>query len=200
MADRALTVHQPWADLIIAGVKDTENRTWPPPSTVELPLRIGVHAGKQFDKAGNRAVQDWAYAVNEETRRRGEGPLLSPIKLMMEFQRPERRGVLVGFVTVTGWHYADKCDHICPEAGCDDCSDPLGHCGHDGAWPAIDTTGDAIPCDVRPGEPCNNHCSRWAEPDVYHWELADPEPLDSPIPMRGHQRLWTLPDDVTTSV
>ena len=25
---KALTIKQPWADLIIAGVKDIENRTW----------------------------------------------------------------------------------------------------------------------------------------------------------------------------
>ena len=31
---RVLTVRQPWADLIMAGVKDVENRTKPVPSTL----------------------------------------------------------------------------------------------------------------------------------------------------------------------
>jgi predicted transcriptional regulator len=39
---RALTIRQPWAGLIMSGVKDVENRTWfpdPPPD------RLIVHAG-----------------------------------------------------------------------------------------------------------------------------------------------------------
>lgn len=38
-------------------------------------------------------------------------------------------------------------------------------------------------------------CSPWAERDVYHWTLADPQPLTEPIPARGRQRVWTVPDD-----
>jgi hypothetical protein len=46
---RALTVKQPWADLIAMGVKDVENRTWAPnPRAVGCLLLI--HAGASQDR------------------------------------------------------------------------------------------------------------------------------------------------------
>lgn len=39
---KALTIKQPWADLIIAGVKDIENRTW----KTSYRGRILIHASK----------------------------------------------------------------------------------------------------------------------------------------------------------
>jgi hypothetical protein len=79
---------------------------------------------------------------------------------------PSRRGVLVGSVTVTGCHHADEC----LIAGTPK--------PHGGMW---------VP---------DRWCSPWAQPDCFHWTLADPEPLDVPIPMKGRQGLWRLPDDV----
>ena len=35
------------------------------------------------------------------------------------------------------------------------------------------------------------HCSpRWAEPDVWHWQAANPMPLATPIPAKGRLGLW----------
>ncbi len=42
---KALSILQPWAALIVAGVKDIENRSWPTKQRGE----ILVHAGKGFD-------------------------------------------------------------------------------------------------------------------------------------------------------
>lgn len=42
---KALSILQPWAALIVAGVKDIENRSWPTRERGE----ILVHAGKGFD-------------------------------------------------------------------------------------------------------------------------------------------------------
>lgn len=41
-------------------------------------------------------------------------------------------------------------------------------------------------------------CSRWADedPDVWHWTLRNPQPLAEPVPYKGRQGLWTVPDDV----
>lgn len=44
----ALTLHRPWAGLIVHGPKRTENRSWAPPST---PLTIGLHAGRGLDRS-----------------------------------------------------------------------------------------------------------------------------------------------------
>lgn len=58
---KALSIREPWAWLICAGYQDVENRSWhlhmPPllnhPSYAKnVPMRIYVHAGKRFDKAG----------------------------------------------------------------------------------------------------------------------------------------------------
>jgi len=41
---RAITIQQPWASLIVCGIKDVENRSWKTP-----PGEILVHAGKRID-------------------------------------------------------------------------------------------------------------------------------------------------------
>lgn len=46
---RVLTVKQPWAGLIIDGIKDVENRSWAFPATLELPCLIAIHAGAKLD-------------------------------------------------------------------------------------------------------------------------------------------------------
>jgi hypothetical protein len=53
---KALSMKQPWAWLVCAGIKDTENRYW---HVRDYPRRIYVHASKTLDKA----AFDWL-AVN----------------------------------------------------------------------------------------------------------------------------------------
>lgn len=43
---KVLTIKQPWAQLIIDGAKDIENRDWP----TSVRGRIGVHASAKLDK------------------------------------------------------------------------------------------------------------------------------------------------------
>lgn len=42
---KALTVKQPWAHLIVAGIKTVENRAW----TTDYRGRLFIHAGRSFD-------------------------------------------------------------------------------------------------------------------------------------------------------
>lgn len=42
---KILCIRQPWADLIVSGHKDVENRTWP----TKYRGQILIHAGKQFE-------------------------------------------------------------------------------------------------------------------------------------------------------
>lgn len=50
---KALSIRQPWAWLIAAGIKDVENRTWWTP----VRGRIYIQAGKKFDEEGyNRLI------------------------------------------------------------------------------------------------------------------------------------------------
>jgi hypothetical protein len=45
----AISVRQPWADLIASGVKNVENREWTPPPVAKGHL-IAIHAGKTVDR------------------------------------------------------------------------------------------------------------------------------------------------------
>lgn len=82
--ERALTLHRPWAGLILRHNKTVENRTWAPSTT---PLRIAVHAGRTVDRE----------AVAALTRGRFE----LPDYLLTEG--------LVGTVLVTEAHQATAC-------------------------------------------------------------------------------------------
>lgn len=55
---RVLTVRQPWASLIISGVKDVENRSWP---TSHRGL-LAIHAATRPDPAGMADHRDLAGA------------------------------------------------------------------------------------------------------------------------------------------
>jgi hypothetical protein len=43
---KVLTVRQPWASLIVAGIKDVENRSW----RTKYRGRLGIHAGNRVDQ------------------------------------------------------------------------------------------------------------------------------------------------------
>lgn len=45
---KAISIRQPWAALIVAGIKDIENRSWP----TQFRGRLLIHAAQKIDKAG----------------------------------------------------------------------------------------------------------------------------------------------------
>ena len=46
---KALTLHQPWANLIAEGIKFSETRNWKPPARL-IGQRIAIHAAKRWNK------------------------------------------------------------------------------------------------------------------------------------------------------
>lgn len=48
---QAITIKQPWASAIAAGLKRIENRSWRP-AAASLPLQLAVHAGARLDRTG----------------------------------------------------------------------------------------------------------------------------------------------------
>lgn len=58
----ALTIHQPWASAIAAGVKPIENRTFEPPSSV-FGSRLAIHAGKRIDGDGILACKELGFEI-----------------------------------------------------------------------------------------------------------------------------------------
>ena len=53
---KVLSVQQPWASLIVAGIKSVENRTWQPK---QIPGRILIHASKKT------SLRDWSTDIQE---------------------------------------------------------------------------------------------------------------------------------------
>lgn len=188
---KALTVRQPWASLIVAGLKDVENRSWPVPKTLwtrnlrpswpngdlvdydsPLPFRLAIHAGARHD--GN----EFRRALLRATVLTGEGEPDNTMQWIHGWWANRDAvggyGALIGTVLVTGCHHADDCRWY-------------ERAVHDDGHRSARLEGV-------------HHCSPWAEPNVYHWTLADPVALDEPIPMRGRQGLWTVPGDALVQV
>ncbi len=55
---------------------------------------------------------------------------------------------------------------------------------------------------TRAGRQCTaaDPCSPWSVPGEVHWELDNVRALASPVPCRGAQRIWYLPEDVAAAV
>lgn len=70
---KALTIWQPWASLILAGVKPYEFRSWPTPRGL-IGHHIGIHAGARPPKRGEiadliarlRGPEPWTTALKPE--------------------------------------------------------------------------------------------------------------------------------------
>jgi hypothetical protein len=43
-------------------------------------------------------------------------------------------------------------------------------------------------------------CEPWGEPNVYHWQLANIQPLIKPVPATGRLQFWTPADGVLAAV
>lgn len=61
---KVLSVQQPWASLIVAGIKTVENRTWQPK---QLPGRILIHASKKTSlRLMNHEPLEWVQEIFNE--------------------------------------------------------------------------------------------------------------------------------------
>ena len=73
---KALSIQQPWADLILYRGKDIENRTWRLPVHM-LGQRVHVHAGKRID----RDACEW-YDIPVDQVRLRTGALLGTVLIV----------------------------------------------------------------------------------------------------------------------
>ena len=88
---KVLSVQQPWASLICAGIKDVENRTW---KAAKVPGRILIHASSK------KVTRNFFAGIPEQ--------LVSFINNEISFGNfPELdtlpTSAIVGYVTVTGF-------------------------------------------------------------------------------------------------
>lgn len=158
---KVLTVRQPWASLIIMGLKPVENRTRNIAGSFRG--RFAIHVSKTLVPDGDPA---WslATAAGMDTDR---------------FDGDELHlGAIIGIVDLVDVHTSDDCYaadlrrlHAIHE------SDPA-------AFHALpDSGGGGIVGRIR-------QCSPWAMDGHHHLILANPQPLPEPIPAKGRLGLW----------
>jgi len=88
---KTISIQQPWASLICAGVKDVENRTWKP---YGVPGRILIHASsrKVTKKFYDNIPLDWVIAIKNAIT----------FGVIPDFDELETSAI-IGYVTVTGF-------------------------------------------------------------------------------------------------
>ena len=65
---KTITIKQPWASLIVEGIKDIENRTWACPKKY-IGQRVLIHAGCRFDnKYTSRFTDEHYYSLSSTMR------------------------------------------------------------------------------------------------------------------------------------
>lgn len=167
---KVLTVRQPWASLIVHGVKHIETRTRPVNIRGRIGILAGLHRPKDLETWG-----DWQYAASVDRpivsspalQHHASGMPGAPDDLPVEF------GALIGTVElydcvpIVG--YDEKPVDASPMVSIDaDDRGPMVELWDGDDWHELDQYpyGEFAP-------------GRWA------WLLRDPQPLAEPIPMRG---------------
>lgn len=96
--ERALSVRQPWAQAIVLGLKDVENRSRLLVSELALPIRIAVHASATFEAGAIRQMRH-ALLVDDDQAGLLVGAPLSAI---------------IGVVTIVGVDRPLTIDQVAP--------------------------------------------------------------------------------------
>ena len=70
---KALSIRQPWAWLIVNGIKDVENRSWKPGLSfkkegIELPIKLLIHASRTIDMYGGIDWEFISFNLTKEQR------------------------------------------------------------------------------------------------------------------------------------
>jgi hypothetical protein len=99
---KALTLHQPWAALVVQGIKPIENRSWAPPRTVVGKV-IAIHAAQGGPGRGE---------VQDTLRRLRADPRTAPGLADLRPGDVDQRGCIVGLVRVTGWSAVQPADPL----------------------------------------------------------------------------------------
>lgn len=212
---RALTLHQPWAQLVALGVKTIETRSWS--TSYRGPLAI--HAGKntEYDgwKVGDYRFEQWFENVRHRAQECDcEGGEIAPSCMRGATRRPAlTQGLdLVSFASlgavvatctlvdvvpmVPGDMRFDSGGGLIPEPD-------LPHLAvtrqeltlwqeEPFVWGSPNEFGEVDLADQRPyGD---------FSPGGFAWALADVRALPEPIPAKGRQGLWVPPPDVISAL
>ena len=101
---KTLSIQQPWASLVCAGIKDVENRTW---KAAQVPGRILIHASsKKVTKNFYAGIPEALESFIENQISFGNFPKLETLPT----------SAIIGYVTVTGFEEGDV-DSVWADAG-----------------------------------------------------------------------------------
>lgn len=157
----ALTLHQPWADLIVRGVKRYEFRSWAMPRRYIL-KPIAIHAGKTFDADGWATIRRFADAGLE-----GElGLTADAVGWADPLRNRHPAGAVVGRATFLA---SEPIRKIAANLGMDP-----DDCGDGFAWPVLEATRFDAPIPAR------------GRQGIWTWDDPSGQPRDpSFLPLEG---------------
>jgi len=221
MRERVLTVRQPFADLIMSGLKTVENRSWPVPQTVAptedwyLRLWECSYYRSYHLPTGDVRKGTCSFGCYDEPACITGGPLPFPFRLWIH----------AGAGWADGWTWTRDGEERLAAVGLDPrrivhpgsgmvapwvpssrLGVLLGHVTVTGCHHADECIQSMSPDDLDDsyqhgpwlGEDQGvRYCTRWSDHESWHWQLDDPVLLDKPVRMRGQLSLWRLPPAVT---
>ena len=135
---KALTVFQPYATLLVMGLKRVENRSWP----TQFRGRVAIHAGKQMQIRDYTSARDYleTLAVGQGHKLPAfidlpRGAVVGSVDLWDCRRSPDRLQDLQEFETPDGfsWHCRRPRQH-----------QPIPWRGAQGIWPIKSALGDRI--------------------------------------------------------
>lgn len=91
----AISIRQPWAGLIILGIKDIENRTWQLPERF-IGVKVGIHAGVQADRAAQEYAREPLVDAAERLARHCGFNMDEFERLVKKYPAAFNRGGIVG--------------------------------------------------------------------------------------------------------
>lgn len=176
---RALTLHQPWATLIVLGYKTIETRSWAPPLKA-IGMRIAIHAGRHVVPVEN--MPDVWRPITEMQALHMNADYINTA----EMQRLVPRGAVVATAVLQDVHRVyemyDRRDTFQHSQRIARSRSILGFAATSAAGEhVVDGYGDF-------------------SVGRYLWLLDAIETLETPIECRGYQGLWRLPDDVAAQI
>lgn len=166
----ALTLTQPWAGLVAAGIKPLENRTRKIAPRRLFGKRFAIHASKTIDTSVYETIYRLAPELYGHTFTEAPGELSNDA---LWYKLSRVTGAIIGTAVLKhelcGWSKADILAHRA----------------------ALEQQFEIL---IGPGK----HWRWMFGPQVY--VLADIKPLRDPVPCRGMQGFWTVPDGPARAV
>lgn len=166
---KALTLHQPYATAVADGIKTVETRSW----QTHHRGAVAIHAAKRID---HEAL--WRARLVDARHHETELPLGAIVAMARIVRMVPANRVALNTTVADGWNYAAwttrTTDH--DGQGHDQTADWVRH--------------EQLDVDLANWTLGQYGAGRWA------WVLTMIEPLDQPIPCRGYQGLWTIPQEL----